>query len=83
MTTGKVIDFEHMGPIEKLQSQLGADECRRLGFVFDDERGVATLATAGFGYLLAVGAMGVTTLAEAFAAGYQCAAEHHTPELEI
>jgi hypothetical protein len=57
--------------------QIGSlDACKRLGFVFEDERKVMSLSHAGMGYLLFVKAAGVTELAEAFAAGYQCACEH-------
>lgn len=70
-----VIDFQNMQQIEKLRAQLGDRECRRLGFIVDDEKGVTALTIAGFGYLIFVEAAGVTSLPEAFAAGYQCAAE--------
>ena len=77
-----VIDFQNMQQIEKLRSALGDGECRRLGFILDD-KGVTVLSTAGLGYLLFVEAAGVDSLAEAFAAGYQCAAEFHSPDQEI
>lgn len=76
-----VIDFQNMQQIEKLRSTLGDGECRRLGFILDDN-GVTVLSTAGFGYLVFVEAAGVTSLPEAFAAGYQCAAEFHNSNLE-
>ena len=68
-----------MHQIEALRASLGDAECRRLGFLFEDERGVTTLSTAGFGHLIFVEAAGVTTLAEAFAAGYECAADFASP----
>jgi hypothetical protein len=37
-----------------------------------------SLSTAGLGYLLYVRARGITSLAEAFAAGYECAHEEKT-----
>lgn len=77
-----VIDFQNMQQIEKLRGLLGDKECRRLGFLFDDERGITALTTAGFGYLVFVEAAGVTSLPEAFAAGYQCAAEFHSVQSE-
>ncbi|OYW81709.1 MAG: hypothetical protein B7Z26_04660 [Asticcacaulis sp. 32-58-5] len=77
-----VVDFHNMQPIERLCKTLGDDECRRLGFLLDDEHGITVLSTAGFGYLLFVEAAGVTSLAEAFSAGYQCAAEFHNADLE-
>ena len=67
-------DIESVRPIEKLSQSLGGlAECKRLGFIFEDEQGVMSLSAAGLGYLLFVDAPGVTGLAEAFAAGYQCA----------
>ena len=75
------VDFENMRQIEQLRTRLGDAECRRLGFIFDDERGVTVLSTAGFGFLLYLETRGVTSVAEAFAAGYQCAAEFHTVAL--
>ncbi|UDF04052.1 hypothetical protein [Asticcacaulis sp. AND118] len=69
----RIIDFQNMQQIEALYRQLGDAECHRLGFVFQDERGVATLSTAGFGYLTFVVAAEVATVEEAFTAGYQCA----------
>jgi hypothetical protein len=50
-------------------------ECKRLGFIYEDEHAIMSLSVAGMGYLLFVKAAGVTSLAEAFAAGYQCAHE--------
>ncbi|UDF04075.1 hypothetical protein [Asticcacaulis sp. AND118] len=73
----KAVDFQNLHQIEKLHRALGDAECRRLGFVIDDDRDVATLTTAGLGFLIATDAQGVSTVAEAFAAGYQCAAEFH------
>lgn len=72
------VDFQNMHQIEALRTRLGDAECRRLGFIFDDERGVTVLSTAGFGFLLFVEATGVTSVAEGFAAGYQCAAQIHS-----
>ena len=60
--------------IEVLEKSLGGiGECQRLGFIFTDGQGVMSLSTAGLGYLLSVEARGITSLAEAFAAGYKCA----------
>ena len=72
------VDFENMRQIQSLRTRLGDEECRRLGFIFDDERGVTVLSTAGFGYLLFCETQGMTSIAEAFANGYQCAAEFHS-----
>ena len=67
-------DIDSVRQIEKLKKSLGGlAECKRLGFIFEDEGGVMSLSVAGLGYLLNVEARGVTSLAEAFAAGYQCA----------
>jgi len=71
-----VFDISTLRPLDALVEQLGSvGACRRLGFVFEDERKVMSLSHAGMGYLLFVRARGVTDLAEAFAAGYQCACE--------
>jgi len=73
-----VFDMGTVRPLEALIRELGGlDECRRLGFVFEDEDGIMSLSRAGMGYLLFVKAAGITGVAEAFAAGYQCAAEEH------
>lgn len=69
------VDFQNLQQIETLRSQFGDAECRRLGFIFDDERGVTVLSAAGLGYLIYVEAAGVTSLPEALAAGFQCAAD--------
>ena len=71
-----VFDMATVRPLEALIRELGGlDECRRLGFVFEDENSIMSLSHAGLGYLLSVKAAGITGIAEAFAAGYQCAAE--------
>ncbi len=36
----KIVDFEDMHQIEALRARLGDAECRRLGFIFEDERSV-------------------------------------------
>ncbi len=77
------IDFQNMHQIQALRSRLGDAESRRLGFIFDDERGVTVLTKAGFGFLIFVDTFGMTSMAEAFAGGYQCAAEFHDPAMEI
>jgi hypothetical protein len=70
---GTTVEFEHMHTIEKLRARFGEDECRRLGFLTEDE-GVTCLTAVGLGYLTLVEATGVTSLAEAFAAGFECGA---------
>jgi hypothetical protein len=71
-----VFDIDTLRPLDALVKLLGSlDACKRLGFVFEDERKVMSLSHAGMGYLLFVKASDVTDLAEAFAAGYQCACE--------
>jgi hypothetical protein len=71
-----VFDMATLRPLDALIKELGGlDECRRLGFVFEDENKIMSLSTAGMGYLCFVKAAGVTSVAEAFAAGYQCRAE--------
>lgn len=76
--SNNVFDIEHHRPLEALVKELGGmDECKRLGFVFEDENKVASLSSAGMGYLLFVKAAEVNSLAEAFAAGYLCALENN------
>ena len=76
--SGNVYDFETGRALEGLVRLLGSlDECKRFGFVFEEENKVMSLSHAGMGYLLFVEAAGVRSLAEAFAAGYQCAAEFY------
>ncbi len=70
-----VVDFEHAPTIEKLIQSFGLAECKRLGFVMDED-GVLRLTTSGYGYLLFVEARDVKTVQEAFAAGYMVAKEH-------
>jgi hypothetical protein len=41
-----------------------------------------SLSVAGLGYLLFVKARDITRVAEAFAAGYQCAAEEYQEKLD-
>jgi hypothetical protein len=73
-----VFDIGTHRPLETLIKELGGlDECRRLGFVFEDENRIMSLSAAGLGYLLFVKASSITGVAEAFAAGYQCAAEEY------
>jgi hypothetical protein len=76
MSDSNTFDFETLPQIETLLKSLGGlDECKRLGFIVDDQHGVISLSTAGLGYLIYVRAGGITNLAEAFAAGRQCALE--------
>jgi hypothetical protein len=70
-----VFEMAALRPLEALTRELGGlDECRRLGFVFEDENKIMSLSHAGMGYLCFVKAAGTTDVAEAFAAGYQCGA---------
>lgn len=78
-----VLDFQNMHQIQTLVDRLGEATCKRLGFLSEDDRGVATLTTAGLGYLIDIEAQGIDNLAEAYAAGYQCAAEFHSREAEV
>lgn len=71
-----VFGIESARTLDGLARALGGiAECKRLGFAFEDENGVMRLSVAGMGYLLRVAAVDVTSLAEAFAAGYACAKE--------
>jgi hypothetical protein len=77
--SNNVFDIETHRTLEALIQELGGlDECKRLGFVFEDENRIMSLSVAGMGYLLFVKTVGVNSLAEAFAAGYQCRAEEIT-----
>jgi hypothetical protein len=78
-----VFDIGSHRPLETLIKELGSlDECRRLGFVVEDDNRIMSLSTAGVGYLLFVKAREITRVAEAFAAGYQCAAEEYEEKLD-
>jgi hypothetical protein len=67
-------DIETVRQIEALaKSLVGLAACKRLGFIFEDGQGTMSLSVAGLGYLPFVKARDVTSLAEAFAEGYQCA----------
>jgi len=69
-------DIESVRQIESLVESLGSlAECKRLGFIFQDGQGIMSLSVAGLGYLLFVKARNITSLAEAFAAGYECAVD--------
>jgi hypothetical protein len=73
-------DIETVRQLEALSKSLGGlTECKRLGFVYEDEKGVLSLSFSGLGYLLSVRAGSVTSLAESFAAGYQCAVDEQQP----
>jgi hypothetical protein len=76
----------HIGTLRPLEAAIrelgGLDECKRLGFVFEDENKIMSLSHAGMGYLCFVKAAGTTGVAEAFVAGYQCAAEEHEARLD-
>jgi hypothetical protein len=76
------IDFETMQQVEKLTKAFGLDECKRLGFIHIDEKGIAGLSPVGLGYLLYIEAMGINTLAAAFAAGWQCASDFYEQDME-
>jgi hypothetical protein len=51
-------------------------------FVFEDENKIMSLSHARMGYLCFVKAAGTTGAAEAFAAGYQCAADEYEDKLD-
>ena len=72
--TDNVFDFATMRTVEGLARHIGSiEECKRLGFIHTDDKGVMGLSVAGLGYCIWVRARNVTSIAEAFAAGYQCA----------
>ena len=69
-------DIDSVRQIEALSKSLGGlAECKRLGFIFEDGQGVMSLSTAGLGFLLSVRARSIASVAEAFAAGYECAVD--------
>jgi hypothetical protein len=74
------LDFDHMHQVAALRSHLGDEECRRFGFIGEDERGVTTVSAAGFGFLIFTAYEGTKSIAEAFAAGYACAADFYDPD---
>ena len=79
--TENAFDIEHVRQIDALAESLGGlAECKRLGFVVADEPGIMGLTAAGLGYLLYVRARGITRVAEAFAAGYECASDESNPK---
>jgi hypothetical protein len=81
--TDNVFDMATLRPLDALIKELGGlDECRRLGFVFEDQNNIMSLSTAGMGYLCFVKAAGIASVAEAFAAGYQCRAEEYDATLD-
>lgn len=68
-------------PLSALIRELGSvDEYKRLGFVFEDENKIMSLSHSGMGYLCFVKAADITSVAEAFASGYQCAADHYAED---
>ena len=75
-----VFDIESHRTVEALIRELGSvAKCKRLGFVFEDENKIMSLSAVGLGYLLFVKAAEVRSVAEAFAAGYECGAEYGVP----
>jgi hypothetical protein len=74
-------DIGSVRQIDALVKSVGRlEECKRLGFIFEDPQGIMSLSTAGLGYLLSVEARGIKSLAEAFAAGYECAHDVINPK---
>jgi len=66
-----------IGSVRQLEALIkelgGVAECKRLGFVYEDEQGIMSLSTSGMGYLVFIKARNINNLAEAFAAGRECA----------
>jgi hypothetical protein len=75
MSDSNVYDIDYHPQIAKLERQLGRAECMRLGYLMEDDEGIVRVTVAGYGYLLYTGCLDIRTVAEAFAAGYQCARE--------
>lgn len=64
-----------------LVRRLGSmDECLRLGFVYQDDKGVMSPSAAGTAFLINVVARNITDAAEGFAAGYEAALDILAPE---
>lgn len=81
MTDNNTIDFETGKTLNALVRRLGSlAECQRLGFVFEDEKGIMSPSAAGTAYLIFVVAREITDPAEAFAAGYQAAFDEISPD---
>jgi len=79
--SGNTFSIDTVRQVEKLAKSLGGlDECRRLGFVVEDKQGIISLTPVGFGYLTYVEARELKSLAEAFAAGFECAWDLNHPE---
>lgn len=56
--------------ITKLLDHVGEAECQRLGFLSKDDNATLRISPKGLGYLLDVLAAELTSLHEAYAAGY-------------
>ena len=81
MAENNTIAFETGTTLNQLIKRLGGlAECQRLGFVFEDEKGVMSPSAAGLAYLMFVVARNITDPAEAFAAGYQAAFDEMKPD---
>ncbi len=74
MTDSKTIAIDARQTLDALVRHLGSlDQCRRLGFVYEDDHGVMFPSAAGMAFLIVVVTGNVSDPAEAFAAGYQAA----------
>jgi hypothetical protein len=63
-------DIDSVRQIDALAKSMGGlAECKRPGFIFEDEQGIMSLSVAGVGFLLYVNARDITNPADAFAAG--------------
>jgi len=75
-------DYESAPQLEVLIQKMGSiEKCSRLGFVTNREDGIWHLSTVGLGYLLylaQINSDGSPEVAQAFAAGFECAAENAT-----
>ena len=65
-------DEDHHKTIAQLISRIGSqEECLQLGFLAKDDNATLHLSPAGVGYLIDVVASDITTLPDAYAAGYK------------
>lgn len=79
-TMSNVFDYETAPQLESLVQKVGSiEECGRLGFVTNREDGIWHLSAVGLGYLLylaKIDSEGSPAMAQAFAAGFECATDN-------
>ncbi len=68
---GSMYDPEEHKTIKKLLRLFGENECLRLGFLVKNDNQTLGLTIVGTGFLLDIEAQEVSTLHEAYAAGFE------------